>query len=220
MSQKRNAFTLIELLVVVAILALLTSVLVPSLSAAMERAKVVKVHAELRGIGLALEIYADDADQGYPPVRVSCNSDMLGHEWQLPVELANGGYLPKGPDLKRMVGVEDPFNPGHTYKYNAPGDLVLNNSPIKNGSYVWVPEAFPGDDGEGDINATDDGKWYNDPAESPVRWVLWSQGPDPDCEKASTKRRPTSRRTWYKQLGDDGVICRILTSDQQIITSP
>ena len=209
-----------ELLVVVAILALLVSILLPSLSAAKERTKVVKVHAELRGIGLALEIYAGEGEQGLPPVRVSCNPDMQGHEWQLPVELSDGGYLPGGPDLRRMVGVEDSFNPGHTYKYNAPGDQVLNGALIKNGNYIWVPDVFPACDGEGDINATDDGKWYNDPAASPVRWALWSQGPEPNCPKSSTKRRPTSRRTWYKNLGDSGVICRIMSSAEEIITSP
>ncbi len=217
---KRYAFTLVELLVVVSIIALLVSIMLPSLTAAKERARVVKVHAELRGIGLALEMYARDFNRSYPPVRVSCNQDMVGHEWQLPVELSNEGYLPPGPDLRQMVGVEDIFNPDHTYKYNAPGDQVLNNSLIKNGNYIWVPDAFPGDDGEGDINATDDGKWYNDPAESPVRWILWSQGPAPGSEKSSTKRRPISRRTWYRRSGDTGVICRIRDRNGQILTSP
>ncbi len=207
-------------MVVVGILALLVSILLPSLSAAKERTRVVKVHAELRGIGTALEMYAGDGEQGLPPVRVSCNPDMHGHEWQLPVELSDSGYLPSGPDLRRMVGIEDPFNPGHTYKYNAPGDMVNNNTPVKNSNYLWVPDKFPCSDGEGDLWVTDDGRLYNIPADSPVRWVLWSAGPNVDSEKVQSPRAPISRRTWYRRTGDDGVICRIMSQTEEIITSP
>ena len=226
-TDQRPGFTLVELLVVVAILALLVSILLPSLSAAKERARVVKVHVELRGIGLSLEMYAGDGEQGYPPVRVACNADMRGHENQLPVELCNEQYLPRGPHLpdgrldpRRMVGVEDPFNLSHTYKYNAPGDLIVNNMLIKNGNDVWVPDIFPYDNDEGDLNVTDDGQWYNDPAKSPVRWILWSLGPNLRSAKTLSSRAPISRRTWYKNFGDNGVICRIMSSTEEIIMSP
>lgn len=221
MSHKRKAFTLIELLVVVGILALLTSILLPSLSAAMEQAKVVRVKADLYGISTALIVYGMDHDGCYPPVRTSCNEDMRGHEYQLPVELSQAGYLPQGPDLNRMVGMEDVFNPDHTYKYNAPGDLINNNTLITNGNYVWVPDSFPGkEDVDGDLWTTDDGKLYNKPETSPLAWVLWSKGPKPGSEKTQSPRAPASKRTWYYQTGDSGLICRILTSDEQIITSP
>lgn len=57
---KRKGFTLIELLVVVAIIALLISILLPSLSRARELAKRAVCSSNLRGIGQSQHIYAND----------------------------------------------------------------------------------------------------------------------------------------------------------------
>jgi len=61
----RRAFTLIELLVVVAIIALLVSILLPSLSRAREQAKTVACGSGLHQIGLALQ-YSFDEHKAYP----------------------------------------------------------------------------------------------------------------------------------------------------------
>lgn len=61
----RCGFTLIELLVVVAIIALLISILLPSLSAAREQAKAAKCGVNLKNIGTAIATcYADYNDYG------------------------------------------------------------------------------------------------------------------------------------------------------------
>lgn len=66
--KRRKAFTLIELLVVIAIIALLISILLPSLSRARELSKRTVCSANLRGIGQAMYIYAQDEPGVFPCV--------------------------------------------------------------------------------------------------------------------------------------------------------
>lgn len=199
----RHAFTLIEVLVVVAIIALLTAILMPAMSLAREQAKIVAVNAELKQIGLALEMYMMDNDNSHPPTRKDCS--MGWEDLVLPPELTEGKYLPP-PDSRTgmSVGMEDRYNPGQTYKYCAVGELVQNGRPAKDKpSRLWVPDGFPNRD------STTEGRWYKSPKQSPVTWVIFSQGPDFDWWTMKQANYPVPKKTWYSPQTRSGVITRM-----------
>ncbi len=198
----KRGFTLIELLVVVSIIALLMGILLPVMGRARLQAKIVAVNAELREIAMALEAYSFDNDDKYPPTRVDC---MLGgHFYQLPVELVDSGYLPEPPgDTFMAAGIEDRFNRGYTYKYRSVGELIYNRTVVmQEGSYLWVPDGFPD-------NEKEEGNTYYNLKESPVSWVIYSEGPKFDLNDMKELNYPVPKQTWYAPKTGKGVIVRM-----------
>jgi len=79
--RKNKAFTLIELLVVVAIIALLISILLPSLSRARELSKRTVCMANEKGVGSAFYIYAQDDPGVFPAIAQTTTATSSNVQW-------------------------------------------------------------------------------------------------------------------------------------------
>ena len=114
----RHGFTLIELLVVVAIIALLISILLPSLASARNTARMVKCLSILKQFGNTQMMYADENESRYAPSNTNtANEKFRWHRnfgfrqiigWPLgnnnpggPNTAPEGFLCPSSPDVER-----------------------------------------------------------------------------------------------------------------------
>jgi len=214
----KQGFTLTEILVVISIIGVLMGILIPTLSRARQHAKVTVVNAELRQIGLALEIYFED-NRKFPPTQEDCISGRLTeHLYQLPRVLATGKYLPAMSSETPMSTImEDRYNRGRTYKYRSLGEVIKDRDIIDKWikAKLWIPDGFPSNSSVD----RDKGKWYpNDscpiPLESPVTWAVFSLGPRFSEEWLEEKlglenRYPVPKELWYAPEQRRGFIVRM-----------
>ncbi|UCC22838.1 MAG: type II secretion system protein [Planctomycetota bacterium] len=111
----RKAFTLVELLVVIAIIALLMSILMPSLSRARNQAKAAICQSRLKQWGVVFTMYTNDHD-GYTPGLGAGDWTMTGTGgwWMNPLR----PYY-KEPDLKLCPSATKPYTEGGTVPFGA-----------------------------------------------------------------------------------------------------
>jgi prepilin-type N-terminal cleavage/methylation domain-containing protein len=192
--RRRPGFTLIELLVVVAIIAILAGLLYPVFVRAKIRAKVARVHTELNQVGMAVQLYSDDFNGKLPLASESCEKVSVSDYYELPPPLYS--YIA----TRRFY---DPFNPGRTYKYIAPGVGYVNNSlsTIK----LYVPADYP-------VSNEPCVAYYSQET-SPIKWVVWSVGPSGGCDlfgfqDRPTRRFPVSKQGWYPYY-EKGIIVKL-----------
>ena len=119
----RAGFTLIELLVVIAILSLLVSILFPVLNQAKIQARLTACAGNLRQVGMAIHMYAEDFDDSIPfgpegrPVTGSNFYTVTGNVTSL-LSLEDGapvglgllleGYLAQQPNVLFCPGADQP----------------------------------------------------------------------------------------------------------------
>lgn len=92
--QRKTAFTLVELLVVIGIIAVLISILLPTLSVARESANRVKCAANLRQVGAAFIAYAGAHNGQFPRTRYDRGGNLNA---ALMINTSNAGYLDQNP---------------------------------------------------------------------------------------------------------------------------
>lgn len=150
----RKAFTLIELLVVIAIIALLVSILLPSLQKAKDQAKVAVCASNTQAIGFAMQMYSTDNNYFACPYAVS--RAKPSSDWDGPYRL-DGTRYPDWADayfsdavlLGQYAGNADPDGKyiwarvPETCNFRCPSDVGKLKAGLEQTSYGMNTRGFP-----------------------------------------------------------------------------
>ena len=145
MNRNRSGFTLVEIMVVIMVIGILTSMLIPALSAGKSGARDILCRNNLRQLGQAALLYCEEYDGFFMPLAYS-------REWPVrywwgtnarPMDYTKGFIYPcLGATSKSESVLECPEQPFGTYIPQGPGKQLTSTYGY-NGYYL-CPSATPG----------------------------------------------------------------------------
>ncbi|QNN22976.1 type II secretion system protein [Planctomycetales bacterium ZRK34] len=106
---RRQAFTLIELLVVVAIIAMLIAILMPSLQRARTTTRTIVCQSNLRQYVIANELYANDFQNRYVPVRTADGEGTKGRNYDTWMHNTHYQKILSAPGALNRYSEDEPF---------------------------------------------------------------------------------------------------------------
>jgi prepilin-type N-terminal cleavage/methylation domain-containing protein len=138
---RKSAFTLVELLVVVGIIAVLIGILLPALGKAREQANLVKCGSNVRQIGLALRMYANEY-KGAVPIGYLGSTKQFNYLLTYSNTQASLAPGSPGPRTAVLLG-------------------LLAETKMLSGAEVFYCPTLASD--SGDAYNAETNKWYNPP---------------------------------------------------------